>query len=1281
MSSTGAPAARADFTWTVVGSQIYIWGGIGNSGQLSDGFVYDPSSNSWQTLLTTNSPGTRQFGSSQYTGPQTAAAIGNAFYVFGGFVGSTDVSAGKCYSLGVLPAPAITSLSPTTGSTLGGTSVAVNGSNFVSGATVTFDTTAVTASFVSSTQLTCTTPSHAAGAVNVTVTNPDTQTSTLSGGFTYISPPTISNISPTSGSTTGGTSVTITGTGFQSNFVSTFAGLAGTSGSADGDGSSASFNGPCHICADSSGNLYVADQSNNTIRMVTPSGQVSTIAGILGVKGSTDGASNIATFNGPQGIAWTPNGLYVADRYNQTIRLISAGMVSTLAGQAGTGGSRDGTGSSALFDNPTAVTVDASGMIFICDGFNATIRTCTSAGVVTTIAGSPANRGSSDGTGSSALFNWPYGGVVSDGCFYVADCYNQSIRQVTYGGTVTTFVGLTGFANTGSADGTGTQARFNYPAGVAADQSRNLYVTDNMNFTIRKITPSGVVTTIAGCAGTSGSADGNGSTARFNQPFGIAIDPTGKILYVSDRASNTIRKISTPTVTFGGAAATNITVISATQITCTTSAHAAGAVDVVVTNADGQTATSTGGYTYVAAPAITSATSASGTVDTAFSYTITASNWPTSYNAMGLPPWATVNTGTGAISGTPTTAGTTNITISATNAGGTGTATLTITINAQVQQAATPTFSPAAGTFTGAQSVTISCSTSGATIYYTKDGSTPTVSSPAYSGAINVSATETLQAIAAATGYVNSAVGSVAYTIVPPIAFTSGPAATPNPTGVEVGVSFSVAASGGSGALTYSWTFGDGTAGTTGANTTHAYATSGSFTATVTVTDALNDTNSANVTVTVNQEQVATPTFSPAAGTYSNALSISISCATSGASIYYTTDGSTPTAASTLYTAPINVTGPSNASSSETTTLKAIAINAPMFNSGVASVTYTIGGGGANAPSITSALSATATLGQAFSYTITAYGSAPITLNAMNLPAGLAYSDGVISGTPMVAGVAQIIMTAANAVGTDTETITLTINNPDSGGGGGSGTPVFSTLPTASPNPGIAGQVVTFTAAATDAAGDVLAFTWDFDDGNYGAGASTTNTYASSGLYTVTVTVTNGVANATSTIQLGINSPGGTTDPTQFQVQKAAITFKFSKTMQDSMTLTGTMPVPEGFVPSGQTLSVVIGDYESDFTLDANGHATSTSGTDSIKLAGVLKNGAYTVSPVKFLYTVKRQTLFPSLQDLGFDNDNVTKADDDFVNVPVLFTVENDFYLDTPTLSYTAKAGKTGSAK
>jgi len=66
---------------------------------------------------------------------------------------------------------------------------------------------------------------------------------------------------------------------------------------------------------------------------------------------------------------------------------------------------------------------------------------------------------------------------------------------------------------------------------------------------------------------------------------------------------------------------------------------------------------------------------------------------------------------------------------------------------------------------------------------------------------------------------------------------------------------------------------------------------------------------------------------------------------------------------------------------------------------------------------------------------------------------------------------------------------------------------------------------------------------------------------------------------------------------------------------------------------------------------------------------------------VKFLYTVKRQTLFPSLQDLGFDNDNVTKADDDFVNVPVLFTVENDFYLDTPTLSYTAKAGKTGSAK
>jgi IPT/TIG domain/NHL repeat len=317
--------------------------------------------------------------------------------------------------------------------------------------------------------------------------------------------------------------------------VSTFAG--NTVGYADGTGTTALFNFPTGIVKDAAGNFFVADRDNHRIRKMTPAGVITTFAG-SGVAGLLDGTGTTARFNQPYGIAIdASDNIYIADRINHAIRKITpAGVVTTIAGN-GTPGLANATGSAARFNEPLGLAVDATGNIFVADYINSLVRKVTPAGVVTTFAGN--GFGLTDGTGTAASFNGPFG-IAFDaaGNLFIGDYNNNAIRKITPAAVVSTFAGN---GSAGNTDGTGAAARFNRPTQMAIDASGNMYVCDAFNDRIRYITAAGVVTTFAGTS--AGNADGPGATASFLTPIGICADWTNKSFYIADANNVRIRKI------------------------------------------------------------------------------------------------------------------------------------------------------------------------------------------------------------------------------------------------------------------------------------------------------------------------------------------------------------------------------------------------------------------------------------------------------------------------------------------------------------------------------------------------------------------------------------------------------------------------------------------------------------------------------------------------------------------------------------------------------------------
>lgn len=335
-------------------------------------------------------------------------------------------------------------------------------------------------------------------------------------------------------------SVSLAVPGLPPVWVTTVAGN-GTEGYQDAMlGSNARFRQPNGIAVQSDGVMLVSDGHNHLIRVVEPNGTVGTYAG-LNQPGFLDGPGSFARFNFPLGLTQTAaRDVYIADTGNNVIRKISpfgARSATTIAG-TGVAGYREGAATNAQFNYPTDLVADDAGNILVTEFNNHVVRKITPQGQVSTLAGGGV-AGWRDGAGTNALFKQP-AGIARDaqGNFYITEWLNHRIRKISPQGNVTT---LAGTGKAGFADGPAGSARLNNPDGITVDSTGNIYFTDFGNHAVRRLSPDGLVVTIAG-TGAPGYVDGDQNQALFRSPGGITACPDGSLL-VADTQNHAIRKI------------------------------------------------------------------------------------------------------------------------------------------------------------------------------------------------------------------------------------------------------------------------------------------------------------------------------------------------------------------------------------------------------------------------------------------------------------------------------------------------------------------------------------------------------------------------------------------------------------------------------------------------------------------------------------------------------------------------------------------------------------------
>ncbi|WP_052467060.1 IPT/TIG domain-containing protein [Psychroserpens damuponensis] len=400
--------------------------------------------------------------------------------------------------------PNIASISPTEGPML--STVVISGENFgtdVSKVEVYFDDIESVVQSLTDSEIVVTVPSKAYnGELKLVINNEELQGPT----FNYI----ISDVE-----------------------VTTIAG--GSQGYLDAIGTNAEFNELSDGVIDSQGNLFVVDKNNHVIRKMTPDGNVDTFAGAGGSGYSDDPNGGEALFDTPYSIAIdAQDNLYVCDNF-KVRKITPLGAVTTLAGS--TEGFQNGTGSEAKFKRLTGISIDAIGNVYVADPHNSKIRKITQEGVVTTFAGT--TEGDVDGDISVAQFNKPTDMCFdSNGNLFVTDEGNDKIKKITPNGIVSTYAGNAG---EGFLDGSLEAAKFNHPYDIEISVDDTIFIQDYLNNSIRKITPNGQITTIAGAIET-GNQDGDSNSARFFNPWGITLGPDYTI-YVFDTNNNSIRKV------------------------------------------------------------------------------------------------------------------------------------------------------------------------------------------------------------------------------------------------------------------------------------------------------------------------------------------------------------------------------------------------------------------------------------------------------------------------------------------------------------------------------------------------------------------------------------------------------------------------------------------------------------------------------------------------------------------------------------------------------------------
>lgn len=346
--------------------------------------------------------------------------------------------------------------------------------------------------------------------------------------------------------------------------INTIAGLGPTGAGFSGDtaaATAANLDGPLDVAVDKNNNVYIADTNNANVRKITSDGNINTVAGSTGIVSGVvtvkfgyagDGAAaTSAELAGPAGVAVDSSGnIYIATYTDNRIRKVAAtgGNISTFAGNSGYGFAGDGGPAlNSQLSAPRGICLDSAGNLYLADRWNNRIRKIAG-GSISTIAGNGlANFGGDNGAATSAQLSVPDGVAVDNaGNVYISDFLNNRVRMVSPAGVITTYAGngLSGFSGDG---GPATSAELSQPAGLVVDAAGNLYIADSNNSVVRKVTPAGVISTVAGTGGSQGySGDGGAATsAKMMAPFGVAVDSSGN-LYIAD-FYGWIRKVTAST--------------------------------------------------------------------------------------------------------------------------------------------------------------------------------------------------------------------------------------------------------------------------------------------------------------------------------------------------------------------------------------------------------------------------------------------------------------------------------------------------------------------------------------------------------------------------------------------------------------------------------------------------------------------------------------------------------------------------------------------------------------